>query len=268
MSVPTIESLDEFSVYLPNFIHHNDTIALLMDFDGTLAPITQHPRNTVIPKPTSEILNRLCNNSHVFAAIISGRGITDVKGKVGIEGIVYAGNHGLEILYSDGKKYDHYIPNDVIENFTKMFDVLRDEIEKDGTWIENKKTSLTVHYREAPEEEHDAIVERATQIIEYHGYTANPAHKAIEAKPPVQWNKGKAAELILQSSFGDNWHEKVKAVFVGDDTTDEDAMRALHGKAVSFRVSSAADIETSADFRLPSTENVHQMLQWIASKYE
>lgn len=62
-------------------------------------------------------------------------------------------------------------------------------------------------------------------MIESYGFIANQAHFAIEAKPPVKWNKGEAALLILTQEFGDDWHKYVKTVFAGDDTTDEDAMK-------------------------------------------
>lgn len=94
-----------------------------------------------------------------------------------------------------------------------------------GAWIENKLHSLTFHYRSVPANEHDAYKLRATQIIESYGFLANQAHMAVEAKPPVQWNKGEAALLILRRAFGDDWSDKVKVIFAGDDTTDEDAMK-------------------------------------------
>lgn len=56
--------------------------------------------------------------------------------------------------------------------------------------MENKKQSLTFHYRDVPEVDQATYKERATSIIEAHGYVANPAHAAVEAKPPVVWNKG------------------------------------------------------------------------------
>lgn len=55
---------------------------------------------------------------------------------------------------------------------------------------------------------------------------------AIEAKPPVQWNKGEAALHILRREFGDDWPDKVKVIFAGDDTTDEDAMRVSSMKYI------------------------------------
>lgn len=59
-----------------------------------------------------------------------------------------------------------------------------------GAWVENKKQSLTFHYRDVPEIEQQTYQTRATAIIQSHGFLANLAHAAVEAKPPVVWNKG------------------------------------------------------------------------------
>lgn len=77
------------------------------------------------------------------------------------------------------------------------------------------------------------------------------------------FSTGEAALLILREEFGEEWASKVKVFFAGDDTTDEDAMRALKGKGMSFRVSKNPEIETYADYRMPSTKSVSMLLQWL-----
>lgn len=157
-----------------------------------------------------------------------------------------------------------------------------------GAWVENKNVSLTFHYREAPMEMHTGLHLEAAAIIEALGYIVCPAHYAIEAKPPVQWNKGKlkhtnrgvisttrsgplnthhpsgeAALKILCDRFGNDWATHVRAIYAGDDTSDEDAMRALQGTGRSFRVAASADIRTYADYRLACTKGVTMLLDWI-----
>jgi len=61
-------------------------------------------------------------------------------------------------------------------------------------------------------------------LIEKYGFKATEAHCALEARPPVQWNKGRASIYILRTSFGVDWNERIKIIYVGDDLTDEDAM--------------------------------------------
>lgn len=105
--------------------------------------------------------------------------------------------------------------------------------------------------------------QQATEIITRHGYRANQAHFAIEAKPPVEWNKGFAAEFILETTFGKDWRDTVKVIVAGDDTTDEDAMRKLKGQGATFRVSEDSAVQTDADFLLNSPIEVAHLLKWV-----
>ena len=96
--------LQDFDEYLGKYVGDNSILALLLDYDGTLSPIAPHPDLATIPDETKKVLERLANLSDVFVGIISGRGVNNVKEMVGIEGITYAGNHGLEIIHPDGSK--------------------------------------------------------------------------------------------------------------------------------------------------------------------
>lgn len=94
--------------------------------------------------------------------------------------------------------------------------------------MENKKHSLTFHYRDVPENDQAYYKDSAKRIIETYGFIGNQAHAAVEAKPPVVWNKGEAAKYILREKFGEDWADSVKVIFAGDDTTDEDAMKVSY----------------------------------------
>jgi trehalose 6-phosphate synthase/phosphatase len=98
-------TVDDFDDYLLDYIGYSHKLALLLDYDGTLAPIAPHPDLATLPQETKNVLQRLSNINDVYIAIISGRGVENVKNMVGIEGITYAGNHGLEILHPDGSKF-------------------------------------------------------------------------------------------------------------------------------------------------------------------
>ena len=63
---------------------------------------------------------------------------------------------------------------------------------RDGAWVENKGPLLTFHYRETPINLREPMIEKAKKIIDSFGFKAYEAHCAIEAKPPVQWNKGRS----------------------------------------------------------------------------
>lgn len=80
-----------------------------------------------------------------------------------------------------------------------------------------------------PTELHEQFINRLVKVVSDFGYVPIQAHYAIEIKPPVDWTKGNAALLILQEAFGSDWHLKnVRAIFMGDDNSDEDAMRVIN----------------------------------------
>lgn len=145
--------------------------------------------------------------------------------QVGIDGITYAGSHGLEILHPDGTKFVHPMPSEFVDKVSDLLKALQEQVCRDGAWVENKGALLTFHYREAPANIRNTLMEQAKTLIEAAGFKAGKAHMAIEAKPPVQWNKGRASIYILRTAFGVDWSERIRIIYAGDDVTDEDAMQ-------------------------------------------
>lgn len=91
--------------------------------------------------------------------------------------------------------------------------------------MENKGAVLTFHYRKTPTHVRAEIVPQARQLIESHGFKVGVSHCALEARPPVAWNKGRASIYILRTAFGYDWSEHIRIIYAGDDVTDEDAMQ-------------------------------------------
>ena len=254
--------MDDFA-FLGPFLGQEKVLCLLLDYDGTLAPIAPHPDLAKIPPETKSILERLSNRSDVFIAVISGRSVKNVKDMVGIDGLTYAGNHGLEILHPDGSQFVHPMPAEQVGKTNELLQKLQEEVCHDGAWVENKGVLLTYHFRATPANLRGPLVERAKQIILDHGFQVGHAHCALEVKPKVKWDKGRASIHILRTAFGVDWTDRIRVVFIGDDTTDEDAISALKGLAKTFRIVSNHLTETEADKRLPTQDSVMTLLRFV-----
>lgn len=256
-------TLTDFDSYLGKYVGQKAILALLLDYDGTLSPLAPHPDLATIPPETKKVLERLANMPDVFVAVISGRGVQNVKDMVGIEGITYAGNHGLEIIHPDGTKFTHPMPTALEGKVGILLQQLQEECCKDGAWVENKGVLLTFHFRNVPLDKREGIVARASELISEAGFKIGSAHCALESKPDVNWNKGRAAIYILRTAFGVDWSDRIRIIYAGDDVTDEDAISALKGMAYTFRVANSNLTHTAADKRLPSTDSVLTLLHWV-----
>ncbi|CAH0546123.1 unnamed protein product [Brassicogethes aeneus] len=252
---------------LDEYISNGKKLALLLDYDGTLTPLVAHPDLAVIPNETKEILNRISKYDGLFLAVISGRGLSKVKELVGINGIHYAGNHGFEILSPDGSLYIHQIHEELQKKLREMVDELSKNASDNGAWVEDKTYSITYHYRAVPDQMKKEYQEKALKIMNKSGFRINQAHMAIEAKPPINWNKGTASVMILEKHFSKNWMNETKVIFIGDDTTDEDAMEALKGNSCTFRISQDENVSTHSTHVLKSLDCVLDILKWIDKYY-
>jgi trehalose-phosphatase len=197
-------------------------------------------------------------------AIVSGRALGDVTEMVGHPGLIYAGNHGLEI---DGNDFPHFVHEDLIHYRNRAEELSRalSKLEVDGAWTEAKGPTLTYHYRAVPIQNREGLIRDARHLINEAGYQARDAHLAVEARPPVGWDKGRAVLHILRTIYGQAWSEHVRVIYVGDDHTDEDAFRFLAGLAMTFRVGSA-DTPTAATRRLSNVDAVRTLLEWLARR--
>ena len=257
---------EDFSPFLASYVHESSRLALLLDYDGTLAPIAPHPDLAYMPEETKRVLERLTNMPDVNIAIISGRSLENVKQMVGIEGITYAGNHGFEVLHPDGSKFVQSVPPEYEIQLEKLKTRISNESCRDGAWLENKGATVTWHYRQVPEEKVSALIETTKKIFADLNIKLHQSHMAFEAKPPVTWNKGRAAIYILRTLFGVDWSNRVSTIYAGDDNTDEDAMKALEGMAITFRVTKYSNIRTAATYRVPSTDAIFTMLRWVEKR--
>jgi trehalose 6-phosphate synthase/phosphatase len=239
-------------------------LVLLLDYDGTLTPLVGHPDEARLTPRMRKLLAACAARGDTEVGIVSGRSLANVRGMVGDESFVYAGNHGLEI---SGPQFGEFQHEDLV-HYTKRTEELAGLIEKvsvKGAWVESKGPTLTLHFRGVPESRRPALVERARKIINEAGYQARDAHCALEARPPIGWDKGRAVLHLLRTCHGPTWSERVRVVYVGDDQTDEDAFELLAGLATTFRVGPPYT-RTSATFRLADVDAVAALLDWLSRR--
>jgi trehalose 6-phosphate synthase/phosphatase len=237
------------------------TAVLFFDYDGTLTPIVTRPENAVLSSRAKKLLSRAMRTSNLDIAIVSGRALADVKEMVGIPGLTYVGNHGFEIE-GPGIEFHH----EALQRFQKAVEAAARELQKidvDGLWVERKGATVTVHLREVAPDQSVAAQRRAAAALRGHKLRVTTGKGIVEGRPPIDWNKGYAVLHVLAVRHGVDWTSRVRALYVGDDVTDEDAFRSLRGMGRSIRVGPAT--HTEADFALPDPAAVIELLGWLAS---
>ena len=178
--------------------------------------------------------------------------------------MAYIGNHGFEITGPELAPFQH--PD--LAHFTDKLAGLAADLERlavDGAWVERKAATLTMHYRTVDATRRAALLERARATIAAAGFQPRDALCAIEARPPIGWDKGQAVLHIMRQRYGPAWSERVRIIYLGDDQTDEDAFRVLAGLGVTFRVGTA-DSLSLADRRLPNVDAVQALLEWLTAR--
>jgi len=255
---------DDFDAWLGRFVGTRP-LAVFLDFDGTLTPIASHPSLVQLSDTMRATLEACARRADTDVAIVSGRSLSDIRKQVPIEGLVFAGNHGLEIQGPDGfKAFRHPDSDHYVERARELAAQL-EKIDVPGVWTEAKGASLTLHFREAHPDEHGAIADTARHLLGEAGFQARDALCAVEARPPIGWDKGHAVLHVLREKYGPGWSETVRAIYVGDDETDEDAFRSLAGLGATFRVGPPTG-PTRARRRLSDVSAVETMLNWIENR--
>jgi len=218
--------------------------AVLLDVDGTLAPIVARPELAAVPEETRVELRRLAGR-YALVACISGRTGEDAARLVGVERITYVGVHGLELAPEAGR----------------WRETLRPFAALDWPWLEDKGLTVALHWREAKDDgaarsELEAVAARA----ETAGLEARWGRKVLELRPPVEADKGTAVRALLRE------RGLRRALYAGDDTTDLDAFRGLDGLEIAVRVAVASaeappGLREAADLVVASPAELLDMLE-------
>ena len=254
---------------------------LLSDYDGTLAPIVDRPELARLPQETKDALVKLTSRPppeparpsepKLIIGIISARSLEDVSARTDIDGLIYAGNHGLEIR-GPGLDFVHPEALKIKDIMDQAYRQLKEQLAvHTGAFAEHKGLSLTVHYRLVGDDGVEAVkdtVEKATPpFLERGQLIISPGKMALEIRPNISWHKGSAISTIQaalingpakKSASGDEL-----VMYFGDDLPDEAAFAtAQESGGMGIFVGSATQ-STCAQYRLDSPREVGHIIHLI-----
>ena len=231
------------AVSLAHLAEAPERAAILLDVDGTLAPIVRRPEDASVPEETRAELRRLTGR-YALVACVTGRRSHDARNVVGVDELVYVGEHGLEL-----------VPE--AEAWVGRLDEF---VESTGWPAEHKRLTAAFHYREHPEPEvAEAELQHVAEQAAAAGLRTRWGRMVLEVLPPIDATKGTAVRRLL------DMRGLRRALYAGDDTTDVDAFVALDGLELAVRVAiSSAEgpsrLGTLADIVLGGPEELIELL--------
>ena len=270
------EGRDEEGMCPPRALDHLDELSHILsaervgvfsDFDGTLTPIFDDPRDTMLESNIRDLLAVLSEKLDLVA-VVSGRGVGFLRGVVGLGGVTYVGNHGIDV-WGAGRPE----PEANAEVDRGLLEAVQRGIEGLGTmelYVEDKGVNVAVHYRNAPDRERAraAVLKMMRSFVDTRGLAIKEGKMVVEAGSKAEVNKGTAVSRLVRE-FG-----LTGAIVLGDDVTDCDAFDAVHDAVLGrgFRGAAVAvvDEETpksvlqKADYRLEGRGEVEEFLRWMA----
>ncbi len=245
--------------------------AVLLDVDGTLAPIVRHADDAHVPEDTRAALIAIAQR-YGLVACISGRRAAVARRVVSLGSITYVGNHGAEILRGGSTKVELDPEAEAwrqrIDEFARA--AWNDELHRLRVRSEDKVVIRAFHWRGAPDEDAaEAAVRRLAQRAEAEGFVTHWGRKVLEVRPPVAMDKGRGVRAVLRGLDLD------VALYIGDDRTDIDAFDGLRGLVAEGRLARAicvgvhsdetpAELEASADVLVDGPPGVRALLSALA----
>ena len=244
-----------------------DSFYLFLDFDGTLAPIRKDPEKAQPGKKVKDILKKLMGKNNISIALVSGRGIEDIKKRICFEEITYAGNHGFEL---SGPHLDFVFPSAKKSEKTMkaVGEKLRGRL-KDikGVIVEDKRFSLSVHYRMVDKKYVSGVVQEVERVadpyLKKHKIKVTKGKKVIEIRPPAAWDKGRAVKKLLKEEEK-RIKKKIVPLCMGDDKTDEDIFKLFKSRGYTVKITKDPHEKSEARYYLKNITEVREFLSKIA----
>lgn len=240
-------------------------LLLMLDVDGTLAPIALHPSLATVPSETRRVVASLAAMPDVTVVLVSGRAAHDARRLVAVENVWTIGNHGAELMDPRG---DVVVDATVVPfgpALARTANTLGPLLAPlEHVMLENKGWTLGVHYRAAD----DAVLPRLRAAVEgvvsQNGLRLTEGKMVFEIRPPVRVDKGTAIYTLARDLGA--LTDDAALLFAGDDATDEDAFRLLRSRvprAVTVHVGQGS--ETAAEFTVATPGDIRALLRRIAT---
>ena len=236
-------------------------LVVFLDYDGTLTPIVSRPEKAVLSNSTRQTLQKLAAQAPV--TILSGRDLEDIRHRVGIGGIVYAGSHGFDIAGPRGLR------KQIATDFLSILEAARTELKEKlagipGALVERKRFSIAAHYRQANENAAAKVQRAVNKVAAQHPQLRLLVGKKVyELQPDIDWNKGKALLWLLEMISSEP--REIFPIYVGDDLTDEDAFRVIKQCGLGIVVSEEPR-PTAARYALKTPAEVDRFLHKIVAR--
>jgi trehalose 6-phosphate phosphatase len=246
--------------------------AILLDIDGTLAPIVERASEARVPEPTRQLVKLLANR-YGLVACVSGRRASEARAMVSIGTISYIGSHGAELLRAGwtepvlDREVEEWMRR--VQEFGRELDTA--DLRRQRVRVEDKGAIVAFHWRGARDEDAArAAVDAVAARAEAAGLRTHWGRKVLEVRPPVRIDKGAGIAALLADTDVDS------ALYVGDDRTDLDAFRTLTEMAAQGRLKRAVrvgvrsdespgEIEIEADFVVDGTAGVRDLLELLTA---
>ena len=232
-------------------------LVLLLDIDGTISAIAPRPADATVLPIALDALRSLVRTDGVVVGLVSGRMADDARQMVGIEPVWVIGNHGAEIVSPDGQE----TVEPSVAAFEGAVAAARRSLEASGVAVEDKRWTLTVHYRATGIEPREVV----SRVAAEHGLVVVTGKKVLELRPPVTVNKGTAVVALADRVGG--FRSGASILYAGDDATDEDAFVALRSRdprPVTIHVAGEGSQKTCAEYIVADPMEMGSVLAWLA----
>jgi trehalose 6-phosphate phosphatase len=241
--------------------------AVFYDFDGTLSEIVEDPDSARLVDGAADALTSLSAACPV--AILSGRDLADVRERIGLPGLWYAGSHGFELTGPDGTHHQNPEAAASIPVLAGAAADLADQLGRiPGVVVEHKRFGVAVHYRNAARDRVGEVAAAVRTAGQRTALRVTTGREVIELRPNIDWDKGKTLRWVLDYIRDNEGAGPMLPIYLGDDITDEDAFDAVDddGIAILVRHSDDGDRATAARYALDDPDRVREFTERLARR--